>query len=379
MAGKIKVLVVDDSALVRKFMTEVLESDSNIKVIAQAVDPIFAMQKMEKEMPDVITLDIEMPRMDGITFLKKIMQENPIPVVICSSLTKKGADVSVKALQYGAVDIITKPEVGVKGFLEESSIRIIDAVKAASKARLKNLKNSSGVKVGSLEVGADKTSAKRMGVIDVSPKHSADIVLSKSSAVNIETTEKIIAIGASTGGTQALRNVLSNMPFDAPGILIVQHMPEQFTKAFAENLNKISQITVKEASNNDRLTPGVALVSPGNKHMLLKRSGTQYHVELVEGSLVNRHRPSVDVLFRSVARYAGKNAVGCILTGMGADGAVGLKEMRESGARTFSQSESTCVVYGMPKEAWEMGAAEAQVDLDIVPYTLLNASKGSSI
>ncbi len=382
MVDKLKVLVVDDSALVRKIMTEVLESDPQIKVIAHAADPIFAMQKMKVECPDVITLDVEMPRMDGITFLKKLMQENPIPVVICSSLTSERADVTVKALQYGAVDIITKPEMGVKGFLEESRIRIIDAVKAASKVRLKQLVKLSDTKFTAVREKKtpviDKKGLygeKKMGVIDVAPKNNADVVLAKSSVVSIATTEQIIAIGASTGGTQALRNVLSNMPYDSPGILIVQHMPEQFTRAFAENLNQISQLTVREAKDNDRLSPGVALVSPGNRHMLLKRNGTQYHVNLVEGALVNRHRPSVDVLFRSVARYAGKNAVGCILTGMGDDGATGLLEMRESGARTFSQNESSCVVYGMPKEAWELGAAEAQVDLKNVPRILLDACK----
>jgi len=356
MNQPIKVMVVDDSALVRKVMTEVLSSSAEIEVIDQASDPIFAMQKMQKQMPDVITLDIEMPRMDGITFLHKLMKENPVPVVICSSLAREAADTTLSALRAGAVDIITKPEIGVKGFIEESALQIIEAVKGAAQARVK--KRSSGH-------------------INTDPKRTADAVLSKgktSARALSETTDKIIVIGASTGGTEALRKVLSEMPAISPGVLIVQHMPEKFTTAFAGHLNEISAMEVREAKNGDRLRNGLALLAPGGKHMLLKRSGAQYHVDIVDGPLVSRHRPSVDVLFRSAARYAGANVTACLLTGMGDDGATGLKEIRDTGGRTFSQDEATSVVYGMPKEAWKRGASERQLALENVAAVLLKTS-----
>ena len=356
MKSTIKVMVVDDSALVRKLMSEVLNSDPDITVIAQAPDPVFAMQKMEKEMPDVITLDIEMPRMDGITFLKKLMAETPLPVVICSSLTREQADTTVKALRAGAVDIITKPEIGVKGFIQDSAIQIIDAVKAAAQARVKK-RNS--------------------GRINTEEKRSADAVLSKGrsgSQAMSETTDKIIAIGASTGGTQALRQVLSEMPAITPGIVIVQHMPEKFTTAFSEHLNELSAMEVREARNGDRLHNGLALLAPGGKHMLLKRSGAQYHVDVVDGPLVSRHRPSVDVLFRSVARFAGANTTACLMTGMGDDGATGLKEIRDAGGRTFAQDEESSVVFGMPKEAWKRGAAEELLALEDISSVLIKVS-----
>jgi two-component system chemotaxis response regulator CheB len=360
MSKPIKVMVVDDSALVRKVMTEVLNSDPDIEVIAQAADPIFAMQKLEKITPDVITLDVEMPRMDGITFLKKLMTENPLPVVICSSLTRKHAETTVNALRAGAVDIITKPEVGVKGFIEDSAIQIIDAVKAAAQAKVKK---------------------RKAGHINTEEKRSADAVLSKgktSSQAMSETTDKIIAIGASTGGTQALREVLACMPAISPGIVIVQHMPEKFTTAFAGHLNEISPMKVREAVNGDRLRNGLALLAPGGKHMLLKRSGAQYHVDVVDGPLVSRHRPSVDVLFRSVARYAGANTTACLMTGMGDDGATGLKEIRDVGGRTFAQDEETSVVFGMPKEAWKRGAAERLLALQDIAPVLLKTSNDIS-
>lgn len=365
MTNRIKVMIVDDSALVRKVMAEVLETDSGINVIAHASDPIFAIEKMKKQRPDVIILDIEMPRMDGITFLKKIMKEDPLPVVICSSHTKEGADFSVKALQNGAVEIITKPQIGVKGFIEESKTMIVEAIKGASKARMKKLK------IGSDFQHQTNNTLPKASLLDTSPKHNADVVLLKTSINSNIVTDKIIALGASTGGTQALREVLANMPANSPGILIVQHMPEEFTKSFAQNLDQISPVCVKEAQNNDQIVSGTALVSPGNRHMLLRRAGNRYFVELVDGALVNRHKPSVDVLFRSVARYAGKNAVGCLMTGMGADGAVGLKEMRDAGARTFSQDEKSSVVYGMPKEAWQMGASEIQLELSEISAMLI--------
>lgn len=358
--SKINVLVVDDSALVRKVLSEVLNSDSDIEVIAQASDPIFAIQKIKKQRPDVITLDIEMPRMDGITFLKQLMSDEslydkgrPIPVVICSSLTRENASTTVEALRSGAIEIITKPEIGVKGFIQESAIQIIDSVKAASCARVK----------------------KRNNPIRVTAKCSADVVLQKSSKSMSETTDKIIAIGASTGGTDALRKFLSAMPALSPGVIIVQHMPEKFTTAFAGHLNEISAMEVREAVNGDRLHQGLALVAPGGKHMLLKRSGAQYKVEIVDGPLVSRHRPSVDVLFRSVARFAGVNAASCLMTGMGDDGATGLKEIRDAGGRTFAQDEATSVVFGMPKEAWTRGAAEELIALENIAPVLLKACR----
>ncbi len=355
MTDVIKVMVVDDSALVRKVLSEVLNSDPGIEVVAQAVDPVFAMEKMQKIMPDVITLDIEMPRMDGITFLQKLMAENPLPVVICSSLTRENSETSMRALRAGAVEIITKPEVGVKGFINESAIQIIDAVKAAAQAKVKMRKSA---------------------FMQTEEKRTADVILKKNnnSKAMSETTDKIIAIGASTGGTEALRQVLSAMPALSPGIVIVQHMPEKFTRSFADNLNQMSAIEVREAVSGDVLHNGLALLAPGGKHMLLKRSGAKYCVEVVEGPLVNRHRPSVDVLFRSVARYAGANTVACLMTGMGDDGAKGLKEIMDAGGRTFAQDEETSVVFGMPREAWKLGAAEKLVALQDIAELLLKTS-----
>jgi len=329
---KIKVLIVDDSAVVRQTMTALLSSDREIEVIGVASDPFIAAKKIANEVPDVITLDIEMPKMDGLTFLKKIMTQHPIPVLIVSSLTTTGTETALKALEYGAVDIITKPQLQTKEFLEESKIRICDAVKAAARANLKR-KNYTTFKT-------------------VEPKLSADAVLplSKNQSM-IKTTEIVVAVGASTGGTDALQVFLQALPPDIPGIVIVQHMPEHFTRSFADRLNSICQINVKEAENGDSVIRGRALIAPGNKHTLLKRSGARYYVDVVDGPLVNRHRPSVDVLFRSTARFAGKNAIGIIMTGMGGDGAKGLLEMKEAGAITIAQDEKSCVVFGMPKEA----------------------------
>jgi two-component system chemotaxis response regulator CheB len=348
--NKIRVLIVDDSAVVRQTMIDILSSDDKIEILGTAADPFFATEKMKKELPDVLTLDIEMPRMDGLTFLHKIMTQHPIPVVICSSLAGEGTETALKALEYGAVDIITKPKIGTKIFLEESKIRICDAVKAAAQACL------------------SRTKIKPQEKIDIDPKYSADVVISKPKNFSmIETTDKIIAVGASTGGTEAIREFLEVMPADIPGIVIVQHMPEIFTKSFADRLNDLCKISVKEARNNDTVLRGHALIAPGNKHMLLKRSGARYYVEVREGPLVNRHRPSVDVLFRSTARYAGKNAIGVIMTGMGDDGAKGLLEMKTAGAYTVAQDENSCVVFGMPKEAIKTGAVKDICSLDKIP------------
>ncbi len=346
---KIKVLIVDDSAVVREVVKQVLESDPSIKVIGAAMDPLFAMEKMKVQWPDVIVLDIEMPRMDGLTFLHKIMAEHPTPVVICSTLTEKGAQATMQALAAGATSIITKPKMGLKRFLQEdASNDLVEAVKAAARANVRRL--------------VDTTTLRRP--LDVSPKLNADAMLAPPGSVRLgQTSEQVVAIGTSTGGTQALEAVLTALPRICAGIVIVQHMPEVFTEAFAQRLNSLCQIEVLEAKNNDRVIPGRALIAPGGKHIMLKRSGAQYHVEVVEGPLVNRHRPSVDVLFRSVAKFAGKNALGIIMTGMGDDGARGLKEMRDAGAYTIGENEDTCVVYGMPKEAMKLGAVCEEIPL----------------
>ncbi|MFP4018526.1 MAG: chemotaxis response regulator protein-glutamate methylesterase [Bacteroidales bacterium] len=346
MKNKIRVLIVDDSAVVRQNLAEIINEDPVLEVMGTAADPYIAAKKIMKETPDVITLDVEMPRMDGLTFLKKIMSQHPLPVVIISSLTEKATRSGIKALELGAVDIITKPRMDSRKFIHEAKIRICDAVKAAGVSKLKRRR------VPPPE-------------IHVEPKYTADAVISKTAGKSmVETTEKVIAIGASTGGTEAISKLLEALPMDSPGIVIVQHMPEQFTRSFAKRLDEICKVTVKEAKNGDSVIRGHVLIAPGNYHTLIKRSGARYYVEVKEGELVNRHRPSVDVLFRSVARYAGPNAIGIILTGMGKDGANGLLEMKEAGAHTIAQDEKSSVVFGMPKEAIDIGAVEQVVGLD---------------
>lgn len=345
----IKVLIVDDSAVVRQVMTEILSQDPGITVLGAAADPIFALERMNRQWPDVILLDIEMPRMDGITFLKKIMAEHPTPVVVCSTLTEKGAATTMQALEAGAVSIVTKPKMGLKNFLSEAALELIHTVKAAAHANRRNLHKP----------------------VIAPPKLSADVVLPAGTHAMTRTTERVVALGASTGGTQALESVLTALPEGSPGIVIVQHMPERFTTAFAQRLDSVCRIDVREASNHDRVLPGRALVAPGGKHLVLRRSGAQYLVEVVDAPPVNRHRPSVDVLFRSVAQCAGANALGVIMTGMGDDGANGLLEMKQSGARTVAQDESSCVVFGMPKEAVKRGAAEQVISLDAIPEAIL--------
>ncbi|MBV5306898.1 MAG: chemotaxis response regulator protein-glutamate methylesterase [Desulfobulbaceae bacterium] len=344
MNKPIRVLIVDDSSVVRQALTRIFNADPQIEVMDTASDPIFAAEKISREIPDVITLDVEMPRMDGLTFLKKIMSQHPIPVVICSTLTTGRSETALKALEYGAVEVIDKPKLGTKQFFEESSTRICDAVKAAAMAKVQPMRARSTIQ----------------------PKLTADAMLPKpTSHAMVETTERVVAVGASTGGTEALRVFLEAMPMDAPGIVIVQHMPENFTAAFANRLNGLCSMTVQEAKNGDTVLRGRALIAPGNSHMLLKRSGARYYVEIKDGPLVSRHRPSVDVLFRSVARYAGKNAMGVIMTGMGDDGAKGMLEMKEAGAfLTIAQDEASCVVFGMPNEAIKLGAADKIMPLE---------------
>jgi two-component system chemotaxis response regulator CheB len=337
--SRIKVMVVDDSAVVREVVSGVLGTDPGIQVIATAADPLLAMVRMKTQWPDVIVLDIEMPRMDGITFLKKIMHEHPTPVIICSTLAESGTKTSIEALAAGAVAIITKPKLGLKQFLNDSSNDLIQTVKAAAAANVKKLM--------------------------VVEKQNADVILSPASSHGAMTltTERVVALGTSTGGTQALEVVLRVLPRVCPGIVIVQHMPEKFTAEFAKRLDSLCQISVKEAQHNDRVVQGQALIAPGGKHMVMRRNGAQYFVDVIDGPLVNRHRPSVDVLFRSVAKSAGANALGVIMTGMGDDGAAGLAEMHKAGARTLAQDEDSCVVFGMPKEAIKRGGVERTVPL----------------
>ena len=342
----IKVLIVDDSAVVRRLLGSILSSDNNIEVVGAAPDPFAARDKILKLKPDVLTLDIEMPKMDGITFLEKLMQHYPLPVVICSSLTLKGCETAIKAMELGAVEVLHKPALDVKKNLNELSIQLIDKVKAAA-----------------------KMSFKKPSPVSTTSKDTDTPSILYNPLPN--TMNRIIAVGASTGGTKAIRYLLSQMPVNCPGIVIVQHMPEMFTKSFAMHLDATSKIDVKEAQHNDVVRSGLALVAPGNHHMLVKRKGSGYYVETQVGPLVNRHRPSVEVLFKSVAKSAGPNSIGIIMTGMGDDGAEGLLAMRNAGAHTLAQDEHTSVVFGMPKEAIRLGAVEKTVPLNRISATAL--------
>ena len=353
--GDIGVLIVDDSAVVRQTLTEVLSGAPGIRVLGAAADPFVAADKIRQQLPDVIILDIEMPRMDGLTFLRKIMSQHPIPVVICSTLVGNASGSHMGALEAGAVDIIQKPQLGTRQFLQDSRIQILDVIRAAAKADLRKLRAVQPARA-------------------TSAKLTADAVLPRGKAMT-ETTDRVIVVGASTGGTEAIKAFLEVMPLDCPAIAIVQHMPPGFTRSFAERLNQLCAITVKEAADGDSLLRGQALIAPGNLHMLIKRSGARYHVEIRDGPLVSRHRPSVDVLFRSAARYVGANAVGIIMTGMGDDGAAGLLEMREAGAVTLGQDEASCVVYGMPREAFLRGAVTRQVALTLLPEAALRSAR----
>ncbi|RQO73290.1 chemotaxis response regulator protein-glutamate methylesterase [Aquitalea sp. FJL05] len=346
----IRVLIVDDSAVVREVLSQMLAAAPDIQVLGAAPDPLFAMQRMKQQWPDVIVLDIEMPRMDGLTFLRQIMADHPTPVIICSSLTEKGAHITLEAMAAGAVTIITKPALNLKSFLQGSAQELIQQVRAAAGARMGAVKR--------ILHGAAASAGP-------APKLTADAVLeAPSGRAMFRTTEKIIAIGTSTGGTQALEYMLPRLPATCPGIAVVQHMPEKFTTSFAERLNRLAKVEIREACNGDRLLPGTVLIAPGGKHLLIKRNGAQYQAEVKDGPLVSRHRPSVDVLFRSVAVSAGKNAVGVIMTGMGDDGARGMREMRDNGARTLAQDEESCVVFGMPNEAIQHGGVDEVMSLE---------------
>lgn len=344
----IQVMIVDDSAVVRQVMSQVLNESNDIEVYAVANDPIFAYTKMQKKWPDVIVLDIEMPRMDGITFLKKIMEERPTPVVICSSLAEKGAELSLAALSSGAIDIVTKPKFGVKNFLEVADNDLRNIVRAAATAKLVKPITKKEINMGSVLTNTPLPEAS---------SEAADL------ASLAQTTDRVTGIGSSTGGTIALEKILTQLPPTCPGIVIVQHMPEKFTEAFANRLNSLSEIEVLEAKSGDRILPGRALIAPGGKHLQVKRSGGQYITLVSEGPAVNRHCPSVDVLFKSLAANVKQNATGVILTGMGNDGAQGLLAMKKSGSKTLAQNESSCIVFGMPKEAIKLGAAHTIIDL----------------
>jgi len=352
------VLVVDDSAMVRQVMQAILTTNSRVKVSA-AADPLIAWVKMQKAPPDVVITDLEMPRMDGLTFIRKIMLEMPTPVVVCSGLAARGTELALRALEEGAVEVITKPKVGVREFLHESAVTLVDAVWSASQAQVR---------------------PRGKPILGAVPRLTADAVLPrKGKPGGAGSPNGVIAVGASTGGTEALRVFLTALPTDCPPVVIVQHMPEVFTRAFAERLNKECAIEVEEARDGDRLQTGLALIAPGNRHMLVNRSGEELVVQIIDGPLVSRHRPSVDVLFRSVAISVGPKAVGIIMTGMGDDGAQGLCEMKEGGAATIAQDEASCIVFGMPKEAISRGAVSVVVPLEQIAGTALNMQSGRGV
>jgi len=343
----IKVLVIDDSALVRKLLSKELDKQQDITVVGSAINPYIARKKIAKLNPDVLTLDLEMPRMDGLSFLSKLMKHHPMPVVVVSSLTPKNSENALTALRLGAVDVICKP--GSAYSTKDISKKIIKSVRAASLANVTSV---------------NKTISKKKNPISI-----------KGGARLKQTTKKLIAVGASTGGTKALEEILPALPHRLPGIVVVQHMPPVFTKSFAERLNSVSQVNVKEAENGDWIQPGQVLIAPGNYHMLVKKKGAKYYTKIKQGPPVHHHRPSVDVLFNSVADSAGINATGVILTGMGADGAKGLKAMKDSGAHTIGQDEQSCVVYGMPKKAHEVGAVTETLPLSKIANAIVSGTK----
>lgn len=347
--GKIRVLTIDDSALIRQILAKILSRDPDIEVVGAAPDPLIARQKIRDLNPDVITLDVEMPRMDGLTFLEQLMAERPMPVVMVSSLTEAGCATTLRALELGAVDFFTKPKLDIQAGVEEQAQVLITKIKAAASARIRR-------------------------PVAAPPAPSQPL----ASSAMIKTTDVVIAIGSSTGGTEAVKDILAALPPNMPPVLVTQHMPERFTRSWANRLNELSRLSVKEAQDGDSVLPGHALIAPGNYHMTLIRSGARYAVRITQDPPVNRHRPSVDVLFDSVAKYAGPNAIGVILTGMGADGANGLLAMRQAGAHTIAQDEATCVVFGMPKEAIRRGAVDCVLPLqDIAGHLLARVTQPS--
>jgi two-component system chemotaxis response regulator CheB len=361
--NKIKVLVIDDSALIRSVMREIIDREKDMVCVGAAPDPIAAREMIKALNPDVLTLDVEMPRMDGLEFLERLMRLRPMPVVMVSTLTERGSDITFRALELGAVDFVSKPKMDIARGMEEYALEISDKIRAAAQSH----------------VHARKTVAPMV----VQEKLSADAILPSSVPGRFASTEKLIIIGASTGGTEAIKEVLTRLPADVPGILVTQHMPENFTKSFADRLNSLCKISVKEAEHNERILPGHAYIAPGHSHLLLKRSGANYMTELSQGPPVNRHRPSVDVLFRSAANVAGANAMGIILTGMGKDGAQGMVEMKRAGSFTIAQDEASCVVFGMPREAIALGGAAEVLPLQNVARRTLeylaSAGRGNRV
>ena len=347
MSKKIRVLVVDDSALIRHLLTDIINRNPDMEVVGTAPDPLIAREMIKSLNPDVLTLDVEMPKMDGLDFLERLMRLRPMPVVMVSTLTQKGSDTTLRALELGAIDFIAKPKTNVGQGLEDYAEEIAEKIRIASMAQLKN------------------TAVRRQLIEKAVPeKLSADAILQALPRRPIFTAESVVIVGASTGGTEAIREVLQALPPNTPGMLITQHMPEGFTRSFAQRLDKLSRLNVKEAEHGEKVLPGHAYIAPGGPaHMLIKRVGIGYVIQLSEGPPVNRHRPSVDVLFRSAANQAGKNAIGVILTGMGNDGAQGMKEMHDAGAYTIAQNEETCIVYGMPKEAVAKGGVDEVLPL----------------
>ena len=344
---KIKVLIIDDSALIRSVLSEIINQQPDMEVIAVAPDPLVARELIKQTNPDVLTLDVEMPKMDGLDFLEKLMRLRPMPVIMVSSLTERGSEITMRALELGAVDFVTKPKLSIQSGMLEYADLIADKIRAASKARVR-----------SRAAHMVKDSEQRLGVLPMMKNP-------------LMSSEKLIIIGASTGGTEAIKSFLEQMPSDCPGILITQHMPEGFTRSFAKRLDGLCKISVSEAAGGERVLPGHAYIAPGHSHLLLARSGANYVTQLDTGAPVNRHRPSVDVLFRSAAINAGKNAVGVILTGMGKDGALGMLEMKNAGAHNFAQDEASCVVFGMPREAIAVGATHEVGPLDELPSRVL--------
>ena len=353
---KVKVLIIDDSALVRKLLAEMLNSERGIEVVGSAADPYIAREKIKELQPDVLTLDVEMPRMDGLTFLQNLMRLYPMPVVMVSSLTEKGADVTLRALETGAIDFITKPKIDLAEGLGEYKYDLIEKIKTAA--------------------GVSKTALlTRSSSLSVPKRHTADAVIEKKMPRHYRTTDRLIAVGASTGGTEAIKEVLLEVPPDAPGIVIAQHIPEGFSEPFARRMDKICVIKVKEAEDGEQILPGHAYIAPGYAHLMVTRDGAKYRCKLNNGPPVNRHRPSVDVLFRSVAQNAGPNAVGVILTGMGSDGADGSYEMHQAGAKTIAQDEKTSVVWGMPGEAIKRGGIDFVLSLAQVSHKMIKLSR----
>ncbi|MGZ8257968.1 MAG: protein-glutamate methylesterase/protein-glutamine glutaminase [Methylotenera sp.] len=343
---KIKVLVIDDSALIRSLLTEIINSQRDMEVVGAAPDPLIARDMIKQLNPDVLTLDVEMPKMDGLAFLERLMRLRPMPVVMVSTLTERGSEITLRALELGATDFVTKPKLSISDGMREYTDLIADKIRAASQARIASLPRQSAPLNG----------------------HATPVLLRNP----LISSEKLLIIGASTGGTEAIKSFLLQMPSDCPGILITQHMPAGFTKSFANRLDSLCQISVKEAEDGERILPGHAYIAPGDKHLLLARSGANYVTQLSDAPPVNRHKPSVDVLFDSAAALAGRNAVGVILTGMGKDGAMGMLQMKNAGAHNFAQNEESCVVYGMPKEAVAHGGVDEVAHLNDLPKLVLN-------